>query len=209
MRRLGLAAVALLALSACSSGQSRELARYYDPNGLFATDLPAANDITVTSPQPAANGPGVLAGVVSAPPQPSPSPSDAFGTGLGGQPVQPDRTVYEALVVTTDSFRDLPAMVAYFLTANPGVDVQEEHDVQVGGAAGRLVVADIHRGGQTTASVSAAFSLGDGRTGYIVAAIFPPGTWGGEEADFLRVLRSFQPSVPPGLRAVPLVPQAA
>src|SRR5581483_4560386 len=161
MRRWGLAAVVALALSACSSGPSRELARYYDPSGLFATDLPAANDITVTSPQPAANGPGVLGGVISAPPQPSPSPSDAFGTGLGGQPVQSDRTVYEALVVTTDGFGDLPAMVAYF-----------------------------HRGGQTTASVAAAFSLGDGRTGYIVAAIFPPGTWAGEEADFLRVLRS-------------------
>jgi|SRR5581483_561216 hypothetical protein len=209
MARWGLAVVALLALSGCSGGHARELARYYDPNGLFTTDLPATNDVTVTSPQPAAGGPGVLGGVISAPPQPSPSPSDAFGTGLGGQPVQSDRTVYEALVVTTDSFRDLPAMVVYFLTGNPGIDVQTERAAQVGGAPGRLVVADIHRGGQTTASIAAAFSLGDGRTGYIVAAIFPPGTWSAEEPDFLRVLRSFRPGVPPAIRAVPLVPQAA
>jgi hypothetical protein len=43
-----------------------------------------------------------------------------------------------------------------------------------------------------SASLAAAVSLGSGGTGYVVAAIFPPGGWSAEEADFLRVVDPFR-----------------
>jgi hypothetical protein len=49
-----------------------------------------------------------------------------------------------------------------------------------------------------------ATSLGHDGTGYLLAAIFPPGSWSAEEADFLHVVRSFRGDVPPGLRTFPV-----
>lgn len=209
MKRTALAVVAAAVLSACSGAPGRVFARYYDPRGLFSANLPAANDITVTPPQPSPKGPSLLTGVLSAPPQPSPSPQSQFGGGLIGQQAPSDQTVYQALVVTTDTFQDLSAMVLYFLTANPGVDVQLERPVQLAGTGGELVVADLVQNGQTSASVAAAFSLGEQGTGYILAAVFPPGEWNSQEPDFTRILRSFDPGVPPGLRTFPLSGESA
>jgi hypothetical protein len=52
--------------------------------------------------------------------------------------------------------------------------------------------------------VAAAVSLGTGGDGYLVAAIFPPGGWGAEQADFMRVLASFRAGVPPGFSTFPI-----
>ncbi len=203
------AAVALLVatlLAGCSGSPNRSLARYYDPQGLFSTDLPAANTLTVAPASQNQAGPSVLSGVLAAPPQPSPTPSDQFGSGLGGMAgAQPtDQTMYQVLVVTTDAFDSVGSMTSAFLTSDPAIDVREERGVTVGGDAGRLVVADIVRQGAPQAGIAAAFTLGHEGVGYILAAIFPPGSWSGEEGDFLRVLASFRAGVPPGLRSFPL-----
>jgi hypothetical protein len=206
MRRSIVLAI-LPVLVACSSSNSRDFARYYDPDGRFSTNLPAANDITVAPPQPAgASGPSIVAGVIASPPQPSPSAQGGFGGGLGslGQAQSADQTIYEAFLVTTDTFPSLSAMTLYYLTSDPSIDVQLEQAVDLGGSAGRLVVADAVRNGSAAASLAVALSLGHGGTGYLLAAIFPPGTWDHESADFLRVLGSFRSNVPPGLATVPL-----
>jgi hypothetical protein len=209
-RATGISAI-VFTLAACSSGGGRDLATYYDPAGLFRADLPAANSISVTPPQDAGAGPGLLTGVVASPPQPSPSPSAGLSSGglFSGTEPQGDLTTYEAFAFTTDSFDDLDAMTLFFLTGDPAVDVVEESAVRLADAPARLVVADISRGGQLSASIAAALTLGSDGTGYLVAAIFPPGRWGAERADFLEVLSSFRPTIPPTMQTYPLQPEGA
>jgi hypothetical protein len=205
MRRSASLVLFAFALVACSDDGGRSFARYYDPQGLFTTNLPAANDITVTPPQPATTGPGVLSGVIAAPPQPSPSSQNSLGGGFNIAQAPPtDQTIYEAFVVTTDAFPTISDMALYFLTGDPAIDVQLERQVSFDGEPGRLVVADVARGDQTSAAVAVALSLGHRGTGYVVAAIFPPGSWDHEQADFLRVLGSFRTDVPPGLGTFPV-----
>jgi hypothetical protein len=79
----------------------------------------------------------------------------------------------------------------------------------VDGEPGRLIVADIVRGGEVTSSVAAAMTLGDRATGYLIVAIFPPGGWDDERDDFERIVRSFRTDVPPGLETFPVDGQAS
>jgi hypothetical protein len=170
---------------------------------LFALDLPAENEIVVTPPQPAQDGPGLLGGVVSSPPAPSPSPQASFGSNLA--PTAPsDQTIYQAFAMSSDGFADLQEMSLYFLTGDPTVDVLVDDPIRLDGTDAELVVADVDTGGQITSSVAVAMTLGDGKTGYLVAAIFPPGAWEDERADFERILDSFRASVPPGLTTFPV-----
>ena len=203
--------IALLPCVACAKDSGREFARYYDEQGMFALNLPAANDITVTPPQPAESGPGLLTGVVSSPPAPSPSPaSGAFGGGIDvAAQGEPDQTIYQAFAVTADGFDDLDQMALYFLTGNPIVDVAVDDPTRVDGEPGRLIVADIVRSGEVTSSVASAMTLGDGATGYLIVAIFPPGGWDDERDDFERIVRSFRTDVPPGLETFPVDGQAS
>ena len=200
--------IAALALGACSQDSGRDFARYYDEQGLFALDLPSANDITVAPPQPAEEGPGLLTGVVSSPPAPSPAPQSGFGLGVTASE-QPDQTTYRAFAVTSDGFGTLEEMTLFFVTGDPLVDVLIDDRARLDGSAARLVVADVVNGGQVTASIAVAVTLGDGDTGYLLAAIFPPGSWDSERRDFERVLASFQSDVPPGLATFPVVGQAS
>ncbi|MGZ5352989.1 MAG: hypothetical protein ACXWYN_08745 [Actinomycetota bacterium] len=210
MRRIVPATALLVVLAACSGDQGRELARYYDPEGHFVTSLPAANDLVVTLPQSAPGGPALLTGVVASPPQPSPPPQTAGGFGRGFNLQQttemPDQTTYRALVITTESFETVEEMSLFFLTSDPLVDVVIDDPVEIDGLPGRLVVADVRQEGAVTASVAAAFALGDGepREGFFVAAVFPPDTWNDERGDFLRVLESFELTFSPGLGAFPM-----
>ena len=90
-----LALVLAVGAVACSGGKDRDLARYYDPRGLFTASLPAGNTVTVSQPQQ--GGPGILSGVVSRPPAQSPSPQGGLG-GIGAslaQTTPADQTVYE------------------------------------------------------------------------------------------------------------------
>ena len=192
-----------LALGACGRDGGRELARYYDERGLFTVDLPAENDIVVTPPQPAQDGPGLLSGVVSSPPAPSPQAQPGLGASLA-QTEEPDQTIYQAFAVASDGFEDLDEMALYFLTGDPIVDVVVDDRIRVDGKIGRLVVADVRNDGDLTASVAVALTLGDAGTGFLVAAIFPPGSWDDERFDFERVLRSFRTQVPPGLTTFPM-----
>jgi hypothetical protein len=205
-RSLPIFVCALVLLAACAQDQGREFARYYDDQGLFTVNLPEANDITVTPPQPAAQGgAGLLTGVVSSPPAPSPTAAPAPGAGFNpGSAVEPDQTIYQAFAVTTDGFDDLDQMALYFLTGDPVVDVVIDDPTQLDGAPGKLVVADVRNGDQVNSSVAAAMTLGDGTTGYLIAAIFPPGGWGDERADFERVVKSFDSHVPPGFDSFPV-----
>jgi hypothetical protein len=194
-------------LAGCAASQSRELARYYDPRGLFSADLPAANSVTVTAARRGQGRSSVLSGVVASPPEPSPSASSALGSGFGAiaqQPPAGDQTLYQVLVVSTDSFDSLDSMDLYFLTGDPAVDVREDSPLTVGQTAGRLIVADITQAGSVRASIAAAFTLGTDDVGYIVAAVFPPGDWDRERSDFIRVVASLSPDVPLGLSSFPL-----
>lgn len=210
MRRvIALGAIAL-ALASCSEQSGRAFATYYDPQGLFSTSLPAANTITVTPPQSTQDGPSLLTGVVAAPPQPAAQSGTAFGGGSVLPTEMPsDQTVYEAFAISTSDLEDLDAMVLYFLTGDPSVDVLEQEPITVADSAGRLLVVDVSTDGAVSASVAAAVTLGTGGTGYLVAAIFPPGEWDAERDDFLRMLDSFTSKVPPALSTFPLQQQAA
>lgn len=213
VRRTVLLVLALgLGLTACASAKDRDLARYYDPERLFSTRLPAANTISVVPPQPVQDGPTVLSGVISEPPLPSPSPQAQFGgigSGLAQSTAPADRTIYEAFAVTTDVFDGLPDMSLYFITGDPTIDLREQRPIEIAGTPGRLVVVDAVRDGQVRASLAVAMSLGSGGTGYIIAAIFPPGQWDAEEPDFLRVVDSFRTEVPPVLRTYPLTDEGS
>lgn len=200
--------IAALALAACSQDSGRDFARYYDEQGLFIVDLPSANDITVAPPQPAEEGPGMLTGVVSSPPAPSPAPQSGFGLGVTASE-EPDQTTYRAFAVTSDGFTTLEEMTLFFVTGDPLVDVLIDDRARFDGSPARLVVADVVNSGQVTASIAVAVTLGDGDTGFLLAAIFPPGSWDSERGDFERVLASFHSDVPPGLATFPVVGQAA
>jgi hypothetical protein len=205
--RAGLGVLLCLALTGCARSQTRDLARYYDPEGLFSADLPAANNLSVTAAEQGQGSSSVLSGVVASPPQPSASPASALGGGLGGLAAQApagDQTLYQVLAVTTDGFPTIEAMSLYFLTADPAIDVREERSITVGGDTGRLVVADVLRSGDPGAGIAVAFTLGGDGVGYIVAAVFPPGDWSREEADFTRITGSLDTGVPPGLASFPL-----
>jgi hypothetical protein len=202
--------IVLGALAACSNDPAREFARYYDEEGLFTLNLPAANDVTVTQPQTGQEGPDLLTGVVSSPPAPSPSPASAFGGGFGGAAEEPpDQTVYQAFAVASQGFEDLDEMALFFLTSDPVIDVVLDDRAKMGGDDARLIVADVTNGGDVTAGVAAAMTLGDGETGYLIAAVFPPGGWDSEQADFQRIVESFRSNVPPGLRTFPVDQQAS
>ena len=195
-------------LAACSNDPARDFARYYDEEGLFTLNLPAANDVTVTQPQSGQDGPDLLTGVVSSPPAPSPSPASAIG-GFGGAAEEPpDQTIYQALAVASEEFEDLDEMALFFLTSDPVIDVVVDDRARLGGDEARLIVADVSNGGDVTAGVAAALTLGDGETGYLIVAVFPPGAWNSESADFQRIVESFRSTVPPGLRTFPVTEPA-
>jgi len=213
-RFLVLLVLAGLATAACSTASGRDLATYYDPEGLFSTRLPAANAISVTPPQPGmtADDPGLLTGVVASPPAPSPSPSGGFGAGgglLAGSQAPTDQTIYEALVFTTDPFDTLDEMAFTLLTGDPSIDVDEEANMRFAGHPGRLVVVTANQDGAAAASIAALMTLGSDGTGYLLAAIFPPGDWDGERDDFLEIASSFRPTVPPGISSFDLAPDGA
>ncbi|HJU57214.1 MAG TPA: hypothetical protein VJ774_00540 [Actinomycetota bacterium] len=197
-------------LAACANDPSREFARYYDQEGLFTLNLPAANDVTVTQPQTGQQGPDLFTGVVSSPPAPSPSPASGLGGGFGATAEEPpDQTIYQALAVASEDFDDLDEMALFFLTGDPVIDVLIDDQAKMGGDDARMIVADVNNAGSVTAGVAAAMTLGDGETGYLIAAVFPPGEWDAEQADFLRIVQSFRSSVPPGLQTFPVIEQTS
>lgn len=201
--------IALVLFVSCDRQSERDFARYYDEQGLFALNLPAANEITVTPPQPAQDGPGLLTGVISTPPAPSPSPAPSIGGLDAAASGQPDQTIYQAFAISSDGFDDLDQMALYFLTGDPIVDVVIDDPTRLDGSPARLIVADVRQGGEVTSSVAAAITLGDGRTGYLIAAVFPPDGWDAERVDFERIVRSFRSDVPPGLETFPVEAQAS
>jgi hypothetical protein len=196
-----------VALASCSQGSGRDFATYYDEQGLFTVDLPSANDITVAPPQTAAEGPQLLTGVVSSPPAPSPQPQTGLGALGAAGTEEPDQTIYRAFAITSDGFADLEEMSLLLITGDPLIDVVIDDRTRLADSPGRLIVADVVNGGEVTASVAAAITLGDGQTGFLLIAVFPPGDWEAERDDFDRVLSSFDANVAPGLATFPVTGQ--
>lgn len=212
-RTAGLAFLALL-VAACGAAPGRSLVDYHDPTGRFVARLPAENTFTVLATRMAtASTPGVLAGVLAEPPalaSPSASPSSVLGDRFAVDQTSDDRTIFQALVVTTEGFSSLDDMTLYFLTNDATFDVRETRAIRVAGETGRLVVADYLEDGAPIAGVAGAFTLGRDGVGYLIAAIFPPGTWAAQRTDFLAIVRSFRSAVPPHEAAIPVaVPTAA
>jgi hypothetical protein len=210
-RTAGLAFLSLL-VAACGAPSGRDLVRYHDPGAVFTALVPAGAAITVLEPRRAtASSPGVLAGYLAEPPaQATPSPAGGLGGGLALSQTAEDRTTFQALVVTTEGFSSIDDMTLYFLTGDTTFDVRLSRPIRVAGEAGRLIVADYVEGGSPVAGVAGAFSLGSDGVGYLLAAIFPAGTWEAERDDFLAMVRAFSVRVPPQEAALPVaVPTAA
>jgi hypothetical protein len=200
--RIALLGTLVVLLSACSGGARRPLERYYDPNGLFSAELPAANDVTVVQPQNSSSGPSVLSGVFSSPPSTSPSPGGTAALGAGTA-VQSDQTVYRIFVITGDTFAS-PEDLSLVQMSDPSADLKTQESTAIGGHDGLLVVADYKASDAGPAFSAASGFLLSGGVGYWIFAAFPAGGWGGEQADFMSVLRSFRIDVPPGVPLAPL-----
>jgi hypothetical protein len=203
--RSTLVVTAIVALASCTDEGGRAFARYYDPEGFFTTNLPAANAISVAPGEaPVPGTPTFLTGVESLPPQPSPQAPQGFGGALGATTAPSDLTVYRAFAISTDAFADLNEMALFFVTSNPTFDVLLDEPVRIDTTDARLLVVDALEGDQVISSLAVALTLGRNDTGYLVVALFPEGTWDDERADFLRILGSFRMSVPPGFSTIPV-----
>lgn len=202
--RIVASAAALIVLAACSD-EGRPVVRYYDPEGFFTTNLPAANMIAVMPGEaPVPGTPTFITGVESQPPLPSPAAPQGFGGALGATTTPSDQTIYRAFAVSTDAFADLSQMGLTLMTADPTLDVQLDEPARIDAHEARLIVANRREGEQVINSLAVAMTLGQDGTGYLVVALFPPGEWDAERADFLRILGSFRTTVPPGLSTIPV-----
>ena len=173
------------------------MVRYYDPAGLFSTDLPAANDMSVFAPQQTPEGTHILSGVISSPGQPAPAQGGGGFGGLSTPQPTGDQSVYLVWAVeagTADTPESLSTTLPDF---GPGVDVRLREAVQIGGHIAALVVADRARLGRTDAS---GFTVVGG-VGYWIQVLLPPGEWEGRREDVLRLFRSFRPGSNPALPA--------
>jgi hypothetical protein len=205
MRRLGLAIVLMVALAACSSGSSVATRRYYDPSGLFSARLPAANDLLVMPKQSVEGSAPLLSGVLAIPPQASPSPSNQPFSG-GVTPVtQQDTAIYAVFAVKASAAKSIGQFATSLLSGTVGPSLVMQQRISADGLQGLLAVVDHHddtNPANDYTDASAFFLQGD--VGYWLRELFPPGQWGERREAFLLILRSFRPSVPPGLPAVPL-----
>jgi hypothetical protein len=204
MRRAAAAVGMALLLAACSGSTSRPLERYYDPQGLFSADLPAADTIHVIAAQPSTSGPSLMSGVSSMPAAASPSASAADLTGLGTTTtVATDQTQFRVIVIANGSYQT-PQDLSLLQLDDPSADLKVQQPVTIGGRKGLLVVADYPATSTSPAySVASGFLL-DGTLAYWISAAFPAGQWDSQEAGFLQVLRSFRTNISPGVRIAPI-----
>jgi hypothetical protein len=198
-----LASLAALGVS-CSNGlPSSPTQRYYDPSGFFSAQLPENNDVLVMPSQNVAGALPLLSGVLAVPPQPSPSPSSAFGGSGFLQPVtQQDTSVYSVFAINAKRVKSLRALASALLSETANPKVVAERSVMVEGRQGLLVVAD-HEDQGVGYSDASVFLL-DGDLGFWIREFFGLGEWDQRQDQFLDLMRSFQPGVPPGIAAVTL-----
>jgi len=205
-RLLPAALVALALLAGCSTSTPLSTQRYYDPGGFFNAQLPSANQIVVMPVQKLNPQMDLLSGVVALPQTPSPSPSAAFGGGALGQAVtQTDMAWYSVAAVKAKGITSVTDLASQLLgqTTNPKLEAQQR--VIVNGLPGLLVVANhTDDTGAPDYSDASAFFLYKG-VGFWVRELFPYGEWSQRSPDFRSVMQSFQPGVPAGVVAVPLV----
>lgn len=205
MRRMLLPVGVALLLAGCSGTSARPLERYYDPQGQFSAELPAANSVQVLQPQSATSGPSLVSGVSSVPASPSPS-AQAVGdlSGLGTTTTTgSDQTQYQVLVIGNGSYQT-PQDVALLQLQDPAADLKVQQRMTIGGRRGLLIVADYAATSTTPAYSEASGFVLNGPLAYWISAVFPAGQWGSQEASFLEVLRSFRTSVAPGVRLAAL-----
>jgi hypothetical protein len=202
-RRLPAVVALGLLLAACGGDKAGPTQRYYDPQGLFSAEFPQSNDVIVVAPQPIANGPRILTGVLSQMPQATtPASPQAFGGGaLGGATPAPDLALYAVFVVDARKSASVQAMADSLLASSPGGrDLQVLASQVIGGRPGLLMVNDHPGGGYSDAS---GFVLAGG-VGYWIRELFPMGEWNRRSEGFLDLLRTFQFNVPPTISALPM-----
>jgi hypothetical protein len=205
-RLLPVALLALGLLAGCSSSTPLDTQRYYDPGGFFSAKLPSANQLVVMPVQKISTDLDLLSGVVALPPTPSPSPSAAFGgSGLGQPTTQTDTAWYSVAAVKAKGAATVTDLASQLLgeTVNPKLEAQQR--VIVDGLPGLLVVANhtTDSGDPDYSDASAFFLYRD--VGFWVRELFPYGQWDQRSHGFRQVMQSFQPGVPPGVVAVPIV----
>jgi len=200
MRRMLLAGGFALLLAGCSGTSARPLERYYDPQGQFSAELPAANTVRVLQPQSSTSGPSIVTGVTSQPAVASPSPG--AGDITGGLATTPaaasDQTLYQVLVLGNGSYQT-PQDVALEQLQDPAADLKVQQRITIGGREGLLVVSDFAATSTAPAYSEASGFVLNGPIAYWIRAVFPEGQWSSQEASFLDVLRSFRMSVAPGV----------
>jgi hypothetical protein len=210
MRKWGAAVAVSMALVACSTSSSPTTTRYYDPNGLFSTQLPEPNDVLVMPPQRIPGTPALLSGVLALPPQPSPTPSNQpFGGGIGQTTNQPqDTAIYGVFVVKAGQYSKIEELVRALLSGTLSPSILSQQPIRADTLHGILLVVDHidDTGGGADYTDASAFFL-DGNVGYWVREMFARGQWGSRRDAFLRIVHSFQPGVPPGLPAIPITRQ--
>lgn len=166
------------------------MSRYIDPEGLFATDLPEANDLAVIPPDPGDGAQRILTGVTSAPPQ-------------DGEPVIPNRfqqgsdvAQWSVFVVESDPAPASPSEVTDLLTTAPDVTVDERDTIDVDDRTWSWAVGEIAVEGGAFGFAAAGTVHED--LGYLVIEYFLSGEWPIQEQDFRDVIDSFTTSPPPG-----------
>jgi hypothetical protein len=179
------------ALVGCTPPADRSMIRYLDPEGLFATDLPEANDLTVIPPDPGDGTQRILSGVSSAPPQ--------GGDGLAVPSrfqQQPDVAQWSVFVIESDPAPASPSEVTDLLTTAPNVTVDERDTIGASDRTWSWVVGEIAV--DTGTFGFAAAGTVDDDLGYLVVEYFPSGDWPTQEQDFGDVVDSFTTGPPPG-----------
>jgi hypothetical protein len=200
-RRGILAATALgLLMAACGGSTAPTTQRYYDPRGLFSAEFPQANEMLVVAPQPVANAPKILSGVLSQVSQANPQVTTGPFGALGGATPATDQAVYAVFVVDAKQIGSVQTLADTLLASSPPSNLQVLSAQLIGGRPGLLIVNDHPTGGYTDAS---GYVLMDG-VGYWIRELFPIGEWSRRSPAFLDMLRSFQFDVPPPIVAIPI-----
>lgn len=196
MLALGLALAVLVLVTACTPPARRSLEAYHDPNGLFTSSLPGANNVQVMSAGQFSQGVDLLSGVTS-------SAEQSSGQGGLSRFSQPDQGVFLIYALSADGWTSAEDVASAILD-DPAFTMDTQETFPFQDEDGLLVIGD-YEGDQGAFGLAAGFLLHE-RVGYWIIEIFPSGQWASQQDDFRKILSSFHSGAPPGVAAVPLSP---
>jgi hypothetical protein len=204
MRRLLFPAMlaAVVTSAACAAAPvNRSLETYYDPAGLFSSELPDRHAVQVIPQGKFGADVKVLSGVSSADSQAGQT-SGGIGGFAQGSSDQAQFIIYALSSKTLEGSGDVAAL----LTGDPALTVDDEEPFAFPDGDGVLVVGT-YESDQGAFGLAGGFLVHDG-LGYMVLELFPQGQWSAQEHDFREVLASFRAGAPAAVGTVPL-PSAA